>query len=485
MSDGITVKVLGDFGPFSRMGKSIGYQVTVGQSSYLIDCGSPLFQQIGGHGLKKIKGLIITHCHDDHKRWFTDLALFNMYAPDTKIRGLFITSEDVNDEIARASSAALDRSLSADSKRIIDIAYEDYVGHRIIGPRAKYRIVSVDEGEGKTGLYIKDREGNIVGPDRAKIIISNKSKRARMLFKDPNYKEWVEPDSFYPFSSEIFYEEQKNIYRDEEEGFTIEAVRDHAWHGIPVIGLKIQAGEDTLIFSSDTINDINLWKELSIQKYTQKLNMSQKDFECASVIYGDINDFIERIWSEERYNEAVRVFEDAMVIHDVCTELTAVHTNYRLLKSTSLNRDRVILTHSPDRITSEWALCDRDKSFKIKGKKFFEIVGDKLYPMNADIYYKEDGRYLVGYRNEEGSYIVYEKNGLLSLSNRDEIDLGTRLFSVDLYEDISGKYFPILESKNAIYRKRDDGEVEIVEFTDKGSTGRIIKNHRDRLKDWK
>ena len=37
MSDGITVKVLGDFGPFSRMGKSIGYQVTIGKSSYLID----------------------------------------------------------------------------------------------------------------------------------------------------------------------------------------------------------------------------------------------------------------------------------------------------------------------------------------------------------------------------------------------------------------------------------------------------------------
>jgi hypothetical protein len=29
MGDGITVKVLGDFGPFSRMGKSIGYQVII------------------------------------------------------------------------------------------------------------------------------------------------------------------------------------------------------------------------------------------------------------------------------------------------------------------------------------------------------------------------------------------------------------------------------------------------------------------------
>ena len=464
------------------MGKSISYQIILGQSSYLVDCGSPLFQQIGGQGLKKIKGLIITHCHDDHKRWFTDLALFNMYSPGAMPKILFITSEEVNDEIIRASGAALDRSLSADSKKVIDIAYEDYVRYQMIGPRAKYHIVSADEGGGKTGLYIIDREGNTVGPDKAKIIISHKSKRPRMLFKDPHYEEWVEPNSFYPFSSETFYEENKNIYRDEEEGFTMEAVKEHAWHGVPVIGVKIRAGEDTLIFSSDTIHDVNLWKELSMEKCAQKLNMSRKDFESASVIYGDINDFMERVWSEERYKEAVEAFEDAIVIHDVCAQPTAVHTAYKLLQGSSLNKENTILTHSPDRITSEWALCDRDKCFKIKGKKFFEMVGDKLYPMNADIYYKEDGKYLVGYRNEKGDYTVYENDGLLSLSNRNEPGLGTPLFNVDVYEDISGKYFPILENENIMYWERNDGRVEIVEFTDKGSIGRIIENHRDGLK---
>ncbi len=482
MSDGITVKVLGDFGPFSRMGKSIGYQVTVGQSSYLVDCGSPLFQQIGGHELKKIKGLIITHCHDDHKRWFTDLALFYMYAPDAESKVLFITSEEVNDEIVGASSAALNRSLSPDSKKIIDIAYEDYIRHRIIGPQARYRIVSVDEEPGKTCLYIKDLNGNTVGPDKAKIIISNKSKRPRMLFKDPNYKEWVEPNSFYPFSSEIFYQGNKNIYRDEEEGFTIEAIKEHSWHGIPVTGLKIQTGEDTLIFSSDTVSDVRLWKKLCTEKHAQKMKISQKDFESASVIYGDINDFIERVWSEERYNEAVRAFEDAVVIHDVCTGPSAVHTDYRLLRNAPLHKERTILTHSPDKITSEWALCDTNKSFRIKGKEFFEIVGQRLYPMNADVYYKEDGRYLVGYRNEKGSYTVYDEQGLLSLSRGNRLNIGTPLFSVDVYEDISGKYFPIMGDKNVMYRERKDGQVEIVEFTDKGSSGRVIENLRDTLK---
>ena len=427
--------------------------------------------------------MIVTHCHDDHKRWFTDLALFNMYTPDAKDRIIFITSEEVNEEIVRASSAALDRSLSPDSKMIVDLAYEDYVSHRIIGPQAKYHIVSLDEGGGKTGLYIKDRAGKIVGPDKAKIIISPKSKRARMLFKDPHYNEWVEPHSFYPSSSEIFYEEDKNIFRDEEEGFTIEAVKEHAWHGIPVIGVKIQTDGDTVVFSSDTINDVNLWKELSTEKRAQILKMPQQGFESASILYGDINDFIERTWSKERYSEALHAFEDSVVIHDVCTEPTAVHTEYRLLKSTLLRKDRTILTHSPDRITSEWALCDRDKSFRIKGKKFFEIVEDKLYPMNADVYYKEDGRYLVGYRNEKGSYTVYDDDGLLGLSKRNEPGPGTPSFNVDVYEDISGKYFPVPEKKNLVYRERYDGKVEIVEFTDEGSRGEIVENHRDRLKD--
>jgi len=163
-----------------------------------------------------------------------------MYATDAKRRILFITSEEINDEIVRASSAALDRSLSADSKKVVDIAYEDYVKHQMIGPRAIYRIVSVDEGGGKTGLYIKDREGKIIGPEKAKIIISNKSKRPRMLFKDPDYNEWIEPSSFYPFSSAIFYEENKNIYRDEEEGLPSRQSKKHAWHGIPVVGLRFR-----------------------------------------------------------------------------------------------------------------------------------------------------------------------------------------------------------------------------------------------------
>ena len=70
------------------------------------------FQQIGGHGLKNIDGLIITHSHEDHKRWFTDLALFNRYASDIGRKVLLITSESVHEEVMLSSMPALKKSFS-------------------------------------------------------------------------------------------------------------------------------------------------------------------------------------------------------------------------------------------------------------------------------------------------------------------------------------------------------------------------------------
>jgi hypothetical protein len=477
MADGIAVRVLGDYGPFSRMGKSIGYQVTIGHSSYLIDCGSPLFQQIGGHGLKTIKGMIITHCHDDHKRWFTDLALFNMYAPDIPNKVFLLTSEDINEELIRSSGPALDRSLSKDSKRVIDIAYEDYINFRIIGPRAKYRIVCREEGNGKSSLCVTDRDGNTVGPDIAKIVIGNRTMRPRLLFKDPDYDEWIEPDAFYPFSSEVFYDSDRNIYKD-PEGFTIEAINAPVWHGIPSIGLVFKTDRETLIFSSDTVHDVDLWKKLYSEKRTQRLSTSKKEFESATVIYGNINDYIERTWSEERFKEAIDAFNGALVIHDIAVRHSVVHTDYRKLGNTVLRKDKTILTHSPDTMTSAWVLSEAGKCFMIKGDTFFEMVEDDLYPLNADIYHKEAGKYYVGYRNAEGRYAVYEKDGLLNLSKDDNPAHGALLYRVDLYEDIAGKYFPKLESPDAVYYERNDKKIELMEFSNEGSSGRIVENLR-------
>jgi ribonuclease BN (tRNA processing enzyme) len=482
MSDGVTIRILGDFGPFSRIGKSIGYQVSRGGRSYLIDCGSPLFHEISGHELKGVDGLVITHCHDDHKRWFTDLALFYMYARDLNRKLRLVTAENIHDELMTSCGPALDRSLSQDSKKVIDIPADEYIHYRMLGPRARYRIVMRHEGQGKTGLYVVDTAGNEVGPEKAKIIVSQRTRRRRMLFKDPDYGEWVEPESFYPFSSSIFYEEDRNMLQDAGD-MTFEAVKAPVWHGVPAMGLRITTPHEKILFTSDTVHNRTLWKELYAEKRTQRLgSMSQKEFESARVIIGDINDYIERAWSEERYKEAVRAFEDVIVIHDVAVCNSVVHTDYERLDETGLVREKTILTHSPDRITSEWVLCDVGKTIRVVGNEFYEVVGENVCPMDADIYMKDVGKYYVGYRRDNGRYRVYEKDGLLTVSPDDRKGDGAAfLYRVDLYEDISGRYFPKIEDSAARYFRRPDGQVERLEFTEKGSRGTVVDDQRSKV----
>ncbi len=479
--DGIYVRVLGDYGPFSSMGKSIGYLVSIGDSSFLVDCGSPLFQQIGGHGLKTIKGLIITHCHDDHKRWLSDLALFSLYAPDHSNKLPIFTSEAINENLYVASGPALDTSLSGDSKSVVDLAYTDYIDFSPLGPRAKFRIVRRENGDGVSSLEVIDRTGEIVGPDRAKIVISSKNGKARLLFKDPDYGEWIEPELFYPFSSATFYEEDQNIYSD-PAGFTIEAINAPVWHGVPSIGLRFRTAYESLIFSADTAHDTVLWQSLHSEKRPQSLHMSRDDFEQASVLVGDINDYIERLWSTERYHEALKAFDDAIVIHDIATRKSVVHTDYRSLHQTVLKKEKAILTHSPDKMTSEWALSKAEKTFFISGNGFCEVVGDAFCQMDAAVYHKEEGKYYVGYRNPEGAVTVYENDGILNLGGQWSWENGTELFKVDLYEDVGGKYLPKLaDGVPSRYVERADGRVELVTFNEQGSQGIIVEDQRARI----
>jgi hypothetical protein len=480
-SEGIFIRVLGDYGPFSSMGKSIGYQVSIGDSSFLVDCGSPLFQQIGGHGLKAIKGLIITHCHDDHKRWFTDLSLFNLYAPDVPHKLPVFTSEIINEGLLISSGPALNTSLSSDSRKIVDLDYEGYIDFRLLGPRVKYRIIRQDTGAGGSMLVVVDADGGIVGPERAKIVISAKNGAPRLLFKDSDYGEWVEPEQFYPFSSPTFYEKDQNIYHD-PSGYTIEAINAPVWHGVPGIGVRFSTATESLVFSGDTCHDTELWQTLHREKRVQQLNGSRSEFEAASVVYGDINDYIERAWSRERYHEALASFEDAVIIHDIATRKSIVHTDYRRLKHTSLKKECTILTHSPDKITSEWALSKAEKCFRIQGGTFTEVVDNRALPMNAAVYHKEEGKYYVGFRNPDGATTVYENDGILNLGGEWGWEKGTELYKVDLYEDIGGKYLPRL-APGAVshYAERAGGRIELVTCDENGSRGVVVEDLRGSL----
>ena len=479
--NGIEVWILGDFGPFSRTGKSIGYQVKIAGRKFLVDCGAPLFDIIGWDEISDIDGLIITHCHDDHKRWFTDIALYYYYAPHVNKKLTLITADEIEEELVKSSKPAIDRSLSLDSERMVDIAFEDYVEYRPMGPKTLYNITSrnLDGTRGK--LRIVGPDGETIGPDRSKIVLSKRGGRARVLFKDPELKEWIEPETFYSYSSDVFYGSDKRYL--EGDGYIIESHKAPVWHGIPGTALKFKTKNDSLLFTSDTVHDLELWERLAGQKHEQKLGgMSRDDFERSEIIYGDINDFVERIWGPQRLEAAKAVFKDTAVFQDISLRGSVVHTDYVRIDHTVLDQERTILTHSPDSITTEWPLCFSEKTYRVIGDKFNEVVGTASYPVKGDLYHKHEGKLFVGRREDKGRYSVYDNEGVLSVDMNGKKPAGKFKFKVDLYQDINGEFFPVADGAGTEYRVRNDGKVELVEYTDQGSKGKVVECIRDRFK---
>ena len=484
MSSSIEIFVLGDYGPFSEQGKSIGYQLFVNGDSYLIDLGAPLFQQIGGSGIGQINGVLITHCHDDHKRWFTDVALFFKYAPSLRRRLKLFTSDTVAHSIKRSAGAALNQSLDGESKRQVDLAFEEYVEHVPVGPRARYRMGVEDSPDGGRRWFICDSDGVHLRPEQAKVVLSRRTGQPRMLFRDPDSQEWVEPETYYSFSSTVFYEAAPRMI--EGEGYSIRIFNAPVWHGLPNFGLEIQAGNERLIFSSDTMHNVPLWQSLYQEKRQPTCDLTAPEFLQAQVLLGDINDYIERTWSPQRYEEAIRTFDGAAVIHDVTGRYGVVHTEYHGLAQTTLNPARTLLTHAPDHFTVVgWPLMKAGKRYRVVDNTFHEVGHEGvLWPIDADVYHKKNGAFFAGYKHPEGMCYVYEKAGYHSISHgpadeQSELQ-GELLFRANLFEDVSGYYLPHQDMTDQFYLTRPDGRAELIHRDATGSHGVLVENLRPR-----
>jgi putative transposase len=478
MNRDIEFEVIGNTSPFSLMGESSCYMLTVSGRSYLVDCGTPIFPYLGYQGIADIKGIFATHSHEDHKRWFTDIVLFTFYNPLAKHKVRLISSETILDEYAKNSKGALERSLSPDSKRVVDIPYENMVAPVIIGPRSKYFINLKRANKGSFYYQVEDRQGNAIGPEKAKIFINPAATRPRLLFKDDESGEWVEPESYYSFDSEIFYEKQKNIFRDEEAGLTVQAMKSTVWHGVSAIAFKFMTEENSLFFSADTVYKPSLWRELWEEYRPQKFTaISQKEFEEGSILIGDINDFIERTWSRERYESAMSAYRGSVIIHDVARKNSIVHTDYPDIANAPY--ETIFFTHNPDNLTS-WRpiLTSRRKLILQKGH-VYESVKGALYPYDADVYVHHMSGDFVGYRSEKGAYKVIEKDGLLGVVSADDPQEG--LMRVDLYQDIRGEYYPLLPGFNRVYHSRENGKVEELTLEGGRSSGRVVQNMRGKI----
>lgn len=477
MKSDIILDVIGNTTAFSLVGESSGYLITVNGHRYLLECGAQVFPALGYRGLDLIKGIFASHSHEDHRRWFTDIVLYNYYDSKSSRRVRLISAESVLEEYHKNSKGALERSLSPDSKQVIDVPYERMVEEVLLGPRSRYVIVLDTVGIGSYRYRVKDREGNVIGPEKAKIVINPVANRPRLLFKDDETGEWVEPQSYYPFSSEQFYEKGQNPFLDEAAGLTVEAVKAPVWHGVPTIGFKFKTAGNTLFYSADTVYRPALWKELSETYRPQRFESIRRDaFEDASIIIGDINDFTERTWSRQRYEAALKAYQGTVVIHDVARKNSVVHTNYEDICGAEI--DQLLFTHTPDNLTAKRPILKSGKRIVFKNGRIYEWVDGHLFSFDADVYVKHLSSCYAGYRSSKGAYKLISKNALLGVVEATGPEKG--LMRLDLYEDINGRYFPVLKEPNKFYRVRADGQVEEVTVEATTSYGRLVESVRGR-----
>ncbi|MDY7036435.1 MAG: hypothetical protein SV375_09790, partial [Thermodesulfobacteriota bacterium] len=405
-------------------------------------------------------------------------ALFTFYNPLFNDRVKLISSENILEEFAKNSKGAIERSLSHDSKQIIDIPYKNMVVEVTIGPKSKYFIILKTTNDGFMRYEVNDREGHTVHPDKAKIFINPEANRPRLLFKDDECGEWVEPESYYPFTAPAFYEEDGNLFHDEQAGLTVKAIKSSVWHGVPTIAFKFMSGKNSLLFSADTVYRPSLWKELYEEYRPQKFeSVSQKKFEESAIIYGDINDFIERTWSRERYEAAMSVYEGSVVIHDVARKNSIVHTDYPDIGNAPI--DNLIFTHIPDCLTAWRPFLTSGKRLVLRDGNSYESVKGKLYSLEADVYIRHFSGNFVGYKSKKGAYKVIEKDHLLGITEFEQPGKG--LMRVDLYQDLGGEYFPILNSPDQYYTCRQNGKVELVTSDENSSIGRVVENIRGQI----
>jgi len=512
--DSIDVRVVGDSGHFSAGGKGSTFVVsTGGLPGFMLDCGASPFSTLGAEVLGGLKGLIATHSHEDHKRWFSEILLYFRYDVQPRRKLRLLTTETIHSEMRVTSQAALERTLSDDLLRVIGVPYEEFVEQVVIGPRAKYRIERVCPGgaggaggaggggggggaEGEV-LRVVDSSGAEVPPGKAKVVVCPSGCRERMLFFDEDYDEWVEPESFYDFGAEAFYEAEQNPAVDPGSGLIIRPVKAATWHGPPTVSIVFEApgGDTRVAFSSDVRFDPPLWQRLAEERRDLDLEMGAAEFDGSPVIVGDINRLIQRTWSHEHYKAAASSFDGCGVFHDSDAIHSVVHTPYDRLEEYADGADgswrSLILAYTPDYFVGRWPMTVTSRNFRITGGEAVEVLADgHTAGLAGEVYAKSGDRFYVGKLDDEGEYrLVRSKRGFdliprlpvpPGMGSAPKLDESAceEVGRVRLYRDIGGKYVPARPAENEHYRLRDDGRIEMLSETGDGSTGTIVEDER-------
>lgn len=478
----LTINVIGDSGPFSRLGKSIGYLLEAGDSRYLVDCGAPIFQVLGDDGLNELDGIVATHAHEDHKRWFTDLALYQKFNRPHGNPVTLYASRTILDDFRVASAAAFEKTLSPDSDEIRTFTFEDFVEPTRIGPEPRYRIERREAGDRAHRWRVVDRSGDPLPPDRAKVVKPPNAVIPRMLFRDPSEDVWVDPESFYDFGDERFYEQDDRRKTPLAGDLSVRPLQAPAWHGPPTTALLFESAEGELFMSSDTVYDTELWERLTRTRKRDSVR-GDESFRNRYLLEEPLEDYVEQTWSDRRLRRARSAYDrNSPCFHDVSGPDSTVHTAYEEIED--FDRD-LLLTHSPDKFTTVHPLAHLGKSFVLRGGKLLERTknGDCFRP-TADCYVKQFSDYLVGYEDPDGDhYLVREAPGTYEVTVRSPEDRGDleEVTRVSLYRDIGGEYFPLLTEEDEEYYRRPDDTVVKLTHGEGTTEGSVVHGQRKDL----
>ncbi len=473
----IEIDVLGDSSTTSRAGKGIAYHLRAGNARFLIDCGAPVLSLLDSNVLDELDGVIITHAHDDHRRWLSDLLLHRTFGSTKLDRLSLLASSAVLEACRHSLEPALSRTLSDDSTRVEDHPFERFVRPIRLGPAPRFR----PRHTGGDAWDVVDREGDPVPLDRARAVLAEGVGRPRLLVRDPDREAWVDPEVFYPFTDRAFYTppEVASYRHEHASGLTITPVKSTAWHGPPTTSLLFEYGDESVFFSSDTVHDPELWARLA-EPLEPDAHPDEEPWRGQGCLRADINRFLERAWSKSRLDRARSLYEgDRVIVHDVAGSPSPVHTHYRHLED---HKQDLLLTHTPETFTARHPIAAPGKTYVVAEGRLWERPDDTddLHALNAACFHKERHRLYVGVEDPSGSAALRRvKPGVYTVgrdSNGETVRGGLKL-----YRDLGGRYYPKLRDENAEYVRRPDGAVERRIYRRETSEGSIVRDRRPNL----
>jgi len=455
------LRVLGDNQPFSTSGKNPSYFLEWGKHSLLIDLGTSPFEGVAPEKLANIDGVLITHIHLDHCRYFSDLALYfkyNLNKPLKVIAGYMVLKN-----LRLMFEKTLIRSLDNDLGKTKTFKYEDFVEEERIGPIPRAEI----NHDPKNGYHIQINGPTKILQKNLKAIGGKKNSTWWLLYHSPSFKGWIDPFTFYSYENPEFYYDPKPWVVG---GLSFRLVNAHAWHGMDVDGLLIEGFGTQLFFTSDTVYNLAAWKRLLRKRRAIKAKTLMKS--KTQFVEGEIEDYIEQFWSQERYDEAMKLYETPLILHDVGNQNSIVHTEYKEVLDI---RSRLIFIHTPDNFLSAVPFVKPGSAYQIENNDIFEIIEDIPKPLHADLYLKEGKNYLVGFSDKNGEYSFAGLRRQYTEGKRREL---TR---VKLYLDKEGRYLNWPIDENAFYHLKKDGKVVLVKTDKKGVEGNNVADLRDSL----